>query len=62
MKKYTKSLLFVSLAVMESPSTPKIDIPIDLSLEDHEDSGDSDSTNFADSIPSMDGVPPKPFC
>ena len=46
---------------MELLSTTKIDIPIDLSLDVTEDSGDYDSTNFDDSIPFMDGIPPNTF-
>ncbi len=47
---------------MELPSTSKIDIPIDLSLDVCEDSGDSDCTIFYDSSPRiMDGIPPNTF-
>jgi len=56
MKKDIKSILSVSLAAMDLPSSSKIDIPIDLTLDVHDDSGDSGSTNFDDSIPSMDGI------
>ena len=61
MKKDFKSLLSVSLDAMELPSTSKIDIPIDACLDIRDDSGDSDSTAFDDSIPSMDGIPINAF-
>ena len=61
MKKDIKSILSVSLAAMEAPSSI-IDIPIDLTLDVRDDSGDSDSKNFDDSIPSMDGIPANAFC
>ena len=61
MKKDIKSILSVSLAAMEAPSS-NIDIPIDLTLDVRDDSGDSDSKNFDDSIPSMDGIPANAFC
>ena len=58
MKKDIKSLLSVSLAAMELPSSSsKEDNPIDVCLDVRDDSGDSDSTAFDDSIPSMDGIP-----
>ena len=62
MKKDIKSILSVSLAAMDAPSSSKIDIPIDLTLDVRDDSGDSDSTNFNDSIPCMDGIPAYAFC
>ena len=43
MKKDIKSILSVSLAAMDAPSSSKIDIPIDLTLDVRDDSGDSDS-------------------
>ena len=46
---------------MEVPSSAKIDTPIDISLQVREDSGDSDGTNFNDSIPSMDENPSTAF-
>jgi hypothetical protein len=62
MKKDIKSLLSVSLAAMELPSTSsKEDIPIDVCLDVRDDSGESDSTAFDDSIPSMDGIPINAF-
>ena len=62
MKKEIKSILSVSLAAMDAPSSSKNDIPIDLTLDVRDDSGDSDSKNFDDSIPSMDGIPANAFC
>jgi hypothetical protein len=62
MKKDIKSNLSVSLAAMDAPSSSKIGIPIDLTLNVRDDLGDSDSTNFDDSIPSMDGIPAYAFC
>ena len=62
MKKEIKSILSVSLAAMDLPSSSKIDIPVDLTLDVRDDSGDSDSANFDDSIPSMDGIPTYAFC
>ncbi len=62
MKKDIKSILSVSLAAMQAPSSSVIDIPIDLTLDVRDDSGDSDSKNFDDSIPSMDGIPDYAFC
>jgi len=46
---------------MDAPSSSKIGIPIDLTLDVRNDSGDSDSTNFDDSIPSMYGIPAYAF-
>ncbi len=57
MKKDIKAILSVSLAAMEMTSSSKMVTPIDISLDVRDDSGDSDSTNFDDSIPSMDGIP-----
>ncbi len=57
MKKDIKAILTVYLAAMEVPSSAKINTPIDISLDVREDSGDSEYTNFDDSIPSMDGIP-----
>ncbi len=62
MKKDIKSILSVSLAAIDAPSSSKIDIPIDLTIDVRDDSGDSDSTNFDDSIPSMDGILAYAFC
>ena len=62
MKKDIKSILLDSLAAMDLPSSSKIAIPIDLTLDVRDDSGDSDYTNFDDSIPSMDGIPTYDFC
>jgi hypothetical protein len=42
---------------MEVPSSTILDTPIDISLDVHEDSVDSDGSNFDDYIPSMDGIP-----
>ncbi len=42
---------------MEMTSSSKIVTPIDISLNVRDDSGDPDSINFDDSIPSMDGIP-----
>ena len=61
MKKDIKSILSVSLAAMEAPPS-NIDIPIDLTLDVRDDSGDSDSKKIDDSIPSMDGIPANAFC
>ncbi len=61
MKKNIKSILSVSLAAMEAPPS-NINIPIDLTLDVRDDSGDSDSKNFDDSIPSMDGILANAFC
>ena len=62
MKKDIKSILSVSLVAMDLTSSSKIDIPIDLILDVRDDSGESDSTNFDDSIPSMKGIPTYAFC
>ena len=48
MKKDVKSILSVSFAAMYAPFSSKIGIPIDLTLDVRDDSGDSDSTNFDD--------------
>ncbi len=61
MKKDIKANLSVSMAAMEVPSSAKIDTPIDISFDVRDDSGDSDTTNFEDSIPSMDGIPSNAF-
>jgi hypothetical protein len=57
LKKDIKSILSFSLAAMDLSSSSRIDIPIDLTLDVRDDSGDSDSTSFDDYIPSMDGIP-----
>ena len=62
MKKDIKSILSVSLAAIYLSSLSRIDIPIDLTLDVRDDSGDSDSTIFDDSIPSMDGISAYAFC
>ena len=62
MKKNIKTILSVSLAAMDLPSSSKIDIPIDLALDARDDSGQSNSTNFDDSNPSMEGIPAYAFC
>jgi hypothetical protein len=62
MKKNIKAILSISLAAMDAPSSSKVDIPIDLTLDVRDDSGDSDSINFSDSIPSMDGILANAFC
>ncbi len=49
------------MAAIEVPSSAKIDTPIDISFDVRDDSGDSDTTNFDDSIPSMDGIPSNAF-
>ena len=54
-------MLSVSMAAIEVPFSAQIDTPIDISIDVREDSGDSDGTNFDDSIPSMDGIPPNTF-
>ena len=61
MQKDIKSILSVSLAAMDLPSSSKIDILIDLTLDVREDSGESDPTNFDDSIPPMEGIPSYAF-
>ncbi len=55
MKKQIKSILSVSLSAMELHSYSKIDISIDLILDVRDDSGESDSTIFDDSSPTMEG-------
>ena len=62
MKKDVKALLSVSLATMELPCTSPKYIENDLTLDVRDDSGDSDSTNFDDSIPLMNGIPQTDFC
>ena len=62
MKKDIKSILSDSMVAMDAPSSPKIDIPIDLTLDVRDDSGDSDSTKFDAFIPSMDGIQAYAFC
>ncbi len=62
MKKDVKSLLPVSLAAMEMPSTSNIDISLDPSLNVRENSGHSDTTNLDDFIPTVDGIPPNTVC
>ncbi len=42
-------------------SSSKLVTPIDISNDVCHDSGDSGSTNFDDSIPSMDGIPSNAF-
>jgi hypothetical protein len=61
MKKDIKGILSVSMAAMEVPSSAIIDTPIDISFDVRDDPGDSDTTNFDDSIPSMDGIPSNAF-
>ena len=61
MKKDIKAILSVSLATMEVASLPKTITPIEISLDVRDDSGDPDSTNLDDSIPTMDGIPSNTF-
>ena len=61
MKKDIKEILSVSMAAMEVPSSGKIYNPIDISFDVRDDLGDSDTTNFDESIPSMDGIPSNAF-
>jgi hypothetical protein len=57
MNRDTKSLLSVSLAAMDQPSTSKVDIPLKAYVDIRDDSRDSDtSVVVADSIPVTDGV------
>ncbi len=46
---------------MEVTSSSKMATPINVSLDVRDDSGDSDSTKFDDSIPFMDGIPPSDY-
>ena len=62
MNKDIKSILSVSLATMDLPSSSKIGIPIDLTLDVRDDSGESESTNFDDSISSMYGILANAYC
>ena len=61
MKKNIKALLSVSLAAMNVPITSPLIVDNDLSLDALEDSDDSYSTHFDDSIPTMDGIPANAF-
>ncbi len=61
MKKDIKAILSVSLAAMEVTSISKASTPIDISIDVRDDSGDLDSTNLDDSIPTMDGIPSDTF-
>ncbi len=61
MKKDIKAILSISLATMEVTSFSKTVTPIDISLYLRDDSGDPDSTNLDDSIPSMDEIPSDMF-
>jgi hypothetical protein len=61
MKKDVKALLSVSLAAMNVPSATPIVIDKDIITDAREDSDDSQSTHFDDSIPSMDGIPDSAF-
>ena len=61
MKKDIKAILSVSLAAMEVVSFSKAITPIDISIDVRDDSGDPDSTNLDDSIPTMDGIPSNTF-
>ena len=62
MKKDIKSIISVPLDAMDLPSSSKIGIFVDLTLDVRDASGDSDSTHFDDSIHSMDGIPTYAFC
>jgi hypothetical protein len=57
MKKDVKALLSVSLAAMNVPSTTPLVVDKDIISDTREDSDDSQSTHFNDSIPSTDGIP-----
>ena len=46
------------MATMEVPPSTSIDTPIDISFDVRDDSGDSDTTNFDDSIPYFYGWDP----
>ena len=61
MKKDVKALLSVSLAAMNVHSATPLIIDKDIILDAREDSDDSQSTHFDDSIPSMDGIPDPAF-
>ncbi len=60
-EKNVKAILSVSLVAMKIYSSPKLNTPIDISLDVRDDSGASDSINFDDSIPIMDGIPSNAF-
>ena len=61
MKKDVKAILSVSLATMELFGNSNKYIELDLLLDVRDDSGDSDSTIFDDSILVMDGIPQDAF-
>ncbi len=61
MEKDAKAILSVSLTAMELPCTSFKDIELDLTLDVHDDPGDSNSTNFDDSIPLINGIPQNAF-
>ena len=61
MKKDVKALLSVSLAAMNVSSSTSLIVDKDIILYAREDSDDSQSTHFDDSIPSMDGIPDTAF-
>ena len=59
MKRDIKSLLSVSLAAMDQPSSSML-VPMDVSLDVRLDDGIVNDVED-DSIPSMDGIPSKSF-
>ncbi len=61
MKKDDKALLYVSLAAINVPSTIPLVVDKDTLLDARDDSEDSQSLHFDNSIPSMDGIPAKAF-
>jgi hypothetical protein len=61
MKKDVKSRLSVSLAAVNVPNTSPLVIEKDIVSDAREDSDDSQSTHFDDSIPSMDVIPATTF-
>ena len=56
MKRDIKSILSVSLATMDQPSTSNVSTNIDVSLDVRVDEGISDDAED-DSIPCMEGIP-----
>ncbi len=61
MKKDVKALLSVSLAAMNISSSPTLDVDKDKVLDARDDMDDSQSAQFDDTIPSMDGIPAQAF-
>ncbi len=62
MKRDIKALLSVSLAAMNAPFSAPVAVDKEIYLDPREDSDDSQSTHYDNSIPSMDGIPAKAFC